>query len=225
MKEERPFNKLSLRLNTHSYNHVNRSSQISPFSGVVEPYSKFQRKYNWRLYDELYAKTLCSWIRSKEALKLICSDNGDALTPEILNSWIQQSLICIVVTETKKNTPIGFFTLSVQEAKNLPINAVEICHLMVKTQKNYFSIGEFICDLAKTISRWHGFSLLIGRVVPINMFGLTLAKSAGFNNVHTREKWAKTEFSWFVFRLRQHQFFYKGAMYGIKRIKGTIKNY
>lgn len=178
----------------------------------------------WRFFHKSDTKALCSWIRSRYALKLICSDDGEVLTPKIINFWIHHALLSVIVSDINENTQVGFFTLSYQEAKNISMNTVELCHLMVKPQKNYFAVGEYICNLAKVLAAELGFSLLIGRVVPSNIFGLALARSEGFEIALEKATWTTADFTWFYYEIPILQNSNEGVTHGIQRFKNKFEN-
>lgn len=145
--------------------------------------------------------TLLSWIKSNNALKKISDDcNSSCLFPEKLKSWVNNSIFSIILYEAITRKLTGFCTLSSSENSLLPLTHVELCHLMVEPNRNYFNVASLLCIKAKEKAKQLGFKALCGRVVLDNKFGIVIAKSQNFiecvNNI-----WTKPGFLWFTYML------------------------
>lgn len=193
------------------------NSYITPFKNKKN--DEINRRYKWHCLANSDMPFLSSWIKSRKALKLISSDYGEKLTHDIISSWNNISFLSVIATETERDIPIGFFTLSTQEANNLPPSAIELCHLMVKPREDYFLVGSYLCTVAKAISKLLGFSMLIGRVVPVNTFGIRLALSQGFRQVNSSETWTTPEFYWFISIFKKTKLIIKERRWNPQNIK------
>lgn len=152
--------------------------------------------YYWRALHETDKAEICSWIKTRDALRMVSDDGGGGLSEKTLNSWVQKSICCIICVDFLQHKPCGFLTLSVQEASGLPDMTVELCHLILSPRRDFFSIASYLCEVAKIEAKNRGFSALVGRVVPWNRFGLSLARSQGFKKIRSLERWTSGEFIW-----------------------------
>jgi hypothetical protein len=158
-------------------------------------------RFIWRRFVESDKAEILSWFKSRNALAYVSSEHGKELTEGILNSWINKSLDCLVLLETERDLPVGFLTLSNEEAPGLPYFAIELCHLIMKPSRDYCLVAAYLCYFAKSVAKYLGFSILLGRVVPENSFGLFLANSLGFKRFSSRDTWLLNEFIWFSYQL------------------------
>jgi len=144
---------------------------------------------------------ICSWVRSRSALRLVASDDSDWLTLEILNIWLTHSKHHLLAYDTIKHRPVGFCTLSTEEISHIPIGYIEICHLIVDPRWRYFSVGALLCKAAKRIATQMGYITICGRVVPSNLYGLALASHERFVECTSEQHWFVPGFRWFIYQL------------------------
>jgi hypothetical protein len=152
----------------------------------------------FREYTESDVKIFCSWITTARALKTVSGDSGECLTPQIFQSWIDCSIRNIVICSKLTGSPLAFCTLSCREIPEIPDLNLEICHLLVKPTKDYFTIGKLICMQAKSDAFLMGYKFLWGRVVPWNNFGKCLAEIQLSEECLNIPSWIPEGFHWYV---------------------------
>ncbi|MCK4763408.1 MAG: GNAT family N-acetyltransferase [Candidatus Aminicenantes bacterium] len=145
---------------------------------------------------------ICSWVKTRKALRMVSGDNGDCLTPNILQKWLENSLENLVLIEIGSDQPIGFCTISISEIECLPAGCVELCHLIIDPKKRRaFSIGKRLCRAVKEKASTFGFSYIVGRVVPWNGYAKVLAEREGFTEIKDLPLWAPDAFHWYNYDL------------------------
>jgi ribosomal protein S18 acetylase RimI-like enzyme len=144
---------------------------------------------------------VCSWVNTREALALVSGDVADSLTPRILAGWTAKAVMTFVVADEETDTAIGFSTLSDLELPTLPVNYVELCHLIVDPRYRYLFIGSRLCRSAKLAAQERGFEFLCGRIVPGNRYALVLARAQRFEEFTHFESWAPSGFHWVRFAI------------------------
>lgn len=139
---------------------------------------------------------ICSWVRSARALRMVCSDEGSVLTPEIFGRWAAAAEVCFVVANAEGDGPVGFCTLSRLESR-LPEGYVEFCHQVLDPTRISLHVSCFLCDEAKRFAQHNGFRTIVTRIVPSNRYALVLAQVQGMTEVCSEESWRQPGFRWF----------------------------
>ncbi len=140
---------------------------------------------------------ICSWVKSQKALELVSGDIADCLTPKILDHWIHLSQRAFVASLEPCGEPVGFCTITQQEAPLMPPDSIELCHLIVASSARYLFIGQRMCRAVRETMTNSGFGFLCGRVVPTNRYGLALCRSLRAEEFTGTEGWTPSGFRWF----------------------------
>lgn len=145
--------------------------------------------------------SICSWVTTSEALHMVSGDQADCLTPAIFEKWQTNGVASVIASLGPNDIPIGFCTLSTREALSLPVNHIEICHLVVSQEHRHLFVGPRLIKQAKLIAGALGYRFVVGRVNPQNRWILALARHQKFKEIPGREEWAEPAFRWFRFDL------------------------
>jgi len=148
-----------------------------------------------------YHPSVCSWVRSQEALRLVSGDCGDCLTPEILRSWLASAHKCVAMLEHSTQSIVGFCTLSVKENSLLPSRHVEICHVVIDQSLRHTSVCAKLVRAARAQAYDDQFDAVCGRIVPSNEYMLAIARRVNFASVSESTGWALPGFRWFIYDL------------------------
>jgi len=140
---------------------------------------------------------ICSWVNSSRKLAMVSGDRASGLTPTILQAWLAKSEIAIIVANANTGVPLGFSTLSVQEAHGLPVGHIEQCHLIVSPSDNYLTVGSQLCRSGRHTAHSIGYDFLCGRVSPDNPYGLLLVRRQRAKEMTGFVPWARPGFRWF----------------------------
>lgn len=154
-------------------------------------------RYRDRTYLPADKSAICSWVQSRTRLQLISGDSGEALTHEILEGWVAQSALAIVITEVGTSRPAGFCTISNVEIPDIPPTYVELCHLVVDPNRRYDFVGSRLYRAAKIAASERGFRYGCARVSPTNRYALALARHQRAEEFTSREHWLPAGFRWF----------------------------
>lgn len=146
-------------------------------------------------------EAVCSWVPSRELLHLVSGDDGDRLTPNILQAWIQKACAAFVVASPEHSSIMGFCTLSADELHGIPTSYIELCHLIINPMFRYFFVGPRLCQHTKQFAAMIGKRYLLGRVLPSNRYALLLARRERFSEMTPSEPWLEEGFRWFRFRV------------------------
>ncbi|MCH7878545.1 MAG: hypothetical protein IH914_04430 [candidate division Zixibacteria bacterium] len=160
-------------------------------------------QYEWHIFQDRHFPLMRNWIKDRQQLSLVCSDDGDHLTEEMVNNWIQNSQIAILATKTDNHQPVGFCTLTTNEITGLPKNTIELCHLIVNPVCHYFKVGHFLCNISKYRAGFFGFQTLVGRTAKSNRFGNTLAVRESFTPIKHTVQGMRDDFNWYSFSIRE----------------------
>jgi len=153
--------------------------------------------YSSRDIIETDFPVICSWISSPSQLRLVSSDKGDCLTPEILSGWLVLAKGVIVLTDGQSNEPIGFCTLSHEEVHGLPDGFIECCHLTVAPALRGHGVVSKLMYCAAELAAEIGAKTLVGRVVPTNKDVLSKIGEGNWQQFAELPAWADGMFCWF----------------------------
>ncbi len=114
-------------------------------------------------------KQLCDWISDSKELPNISSNKESVLAQEQLMGWLEESVAYAIVRE--RDSIIGFCTLTRAEEKNLKLNTIEICHLIVHPdyRKIYNGSGMLLALIDE--AEYKNYENIVGRVVKGNTAG------------------------------------------------------
>lgn len=166
------------------------AAHCSAISATVSPIAV-------RHYRPDDTEEICSWVRSRSAMRLVSADEAESLTPEILRGWLAGVVCALVVVSAKTDRPLGFCTLTRREVCNLPKGTVELCHLIVAPDAKYFSIGSRLCRAARKKAGELGYHSGFARIVPTNRWALALARRMHGVELPSTTPWLNKEFHWF----------------------------
>lgn len=150
-----------------------------------------------REYQPSDAAEICSWVRSRSAMRLVSGDDVDRLTPQLLRRWLLDIVCALVAVEAKTDRPLGFCILTRREAPSLPEGTVELCHLIVAPDAKYFWIGSRLCRASRAWGGRLGWLCGYGRIVPTNRWALALARRMRSKEVTDTASWVDKAFRWF----------------------------
>jgi RimJ/RimL family protein N-acetyltransferase len=154
-------------------------------------------KYIVRSFSFSDSQEMLGWIRSAYELRMISGESGNRLTDSILNAWTSTSNAALVVASPEDNRPLGFCTLTRGESTNLPVDSLEVCHLIVNPAFRARWIGCHLIDSARHMADVLGYQKIVGRVVPCNSPMIALMRFKGCSELAPVPEWASPEYRWF----------------------------
>lgn len=144
------------------------------------PVNHVDVSHNFSITDKDY---LIQWISDTGELPQISGIKTTQLTLEELDSWIETSDSCAVITHD--SNVVGIATLSTNEAE-LPEKGIELCHCIVRPTYRRIYKGTSLLLKLIDIARQDGYQKIYGRVCAHNNAGHGLIRSLGFivtNNI------------------------------------------
>lgn len=137
---------------------------------------------------------ICSWAPTRQTLQRVSSDAAECLSPDIFVRWLHKARTALLIYDTK---PQAFCTLSEQEVPNLPESYIELCHLIVDPNNDFYRNGNLIMHFGVSTARNLGYKQVCGRVEPNNAYGLSLARKNFWEEFTGNEPWQTPGFRWF----------------------------
>jgi|LakMenEpi03Aug12_release.lakeMendotaPanAssembly.Ray.scaffolds.fasta_scaffold1191245_1 hypothetical protein len=140
---------------------------------------------------------IVSWVKSKQTLARVSGDDGNSLTIDILNAWLDKSIHYISIEDENRNI-VGFCTL-----ETILNDEIEMCHLLVKPRsRHYIDIGCSIIKKAINYSRSKNYNILWGRAISGNSFTYKIAvERNNFDKILDIPIYLDSRFDWYKLHL------------------------